>query len=86
MDEVSAPGGVGAAGALHGTLQGGALATTFTASHGQVLMVAGELTAAVLRDDLLARSSRCCRSLPPCDVRVGTVASDLTGGGTHLRL
>ena len=44
----------GAAGALHGALQGGALATTFTASQGLLLMipnmykVAGELTAAVL--------------------------------------
>jgi pyruvate-ferredoxin/flavodoxin oxidoreductase len=44
----------GAAGALHGALQGGALATTFTASQGLLLMVpnmykiAGELTAAVV--------------------------------------
>jgi pyruvate-ferredoxin/flavodoxin oxidoreductase len=44
----------GAAGALHGALQGGALATTFTASQGLLLMVpnmykiAGELTAAVI--------------------------------------
>src|SRR6266540_1130612 len=44
----------GAAGALHGALQGGALSTTFTASQGLLLMVpnmykiAGELTAAVL--------------------------------------
>src|SRR5579875_3045248 len=43
----------GAAGALHGALQGGALATTFTASQGLLLMVpnmykiAGELTPAV---------------------------------------
>ena len=43
----------GAAGALHGALQGGALATTFTASQGLLLMIpnmykiAGELTAAV---------------------------------------
>ena len=41
----------GAAGALHGALQGGALATTFTASQGLLLMIpnfykiAGELTA-----------------------------------------
>ena len=40
----------GAAGALHGALQGGALATTFTASQGLLLMIpnmykiAGELT------------------------------------------
>jgi len=44
----------GAAGALHGSLQGGALSTTFTASQGLLLMIpnmykiAGELTAAVM--------------------------------------
>jgi pyruvate-ferredoxin/flavodoxin oxidoreductase len=44
----------GAAGALHGALQGGALATTFTASQGLLLMIpnmykiAGELTCAVM--------------------------------------
>jgi pyruvate-ferredoxin/flavodoxin oxidoreductase len=44
----------GAAGALHGALQGGTLATTFTASQGLLLMVpnmykiAGELTSAVV--------------------------------------
>jgi pyruvate-ferredoxin/flavodoxin oxidoreductase len=44
----------GAAGALHGALQGGALATTFTASQGLLLMIpnmykiAGELSAAVM--------------------------------------
>ena len=44
----------GAAGALHGALQGGALGTTFTASQGLLLMIpnmykiAGELTAAVM--------------------------------------
>ncbi len=44
----------GAAGALHGALQGGALSTTFTASQGLLLMIpnmykiAGELTSAVL--------------------------------------
>ena len=44
----------GAAGALHGALQGGALSTTFTASQGLLLMIpnmykiAGELTAAVI--------------------------------------
>ena len=43
----------GAAGTLHGALQGGALATTFTASQGLLLMIpnmyliAGELTPAV---------------------------------------
>jgi pyruvate-ferredoxin/flavodoxin oxidoreductase len=44
----------GAAGALHGALQGGALGTTFTASQGLLLMIpnmykiAGELTAVVM--------------------------------------
>jgi pyruvate-ferredoxin/flavodoxin oxidoreductase len=44
----------GAAGALHGALQAGALATTFTASQGLLLMIpnmykiAGELTPAVI--------------------------------------
>lgn len=44
----------GAAGAVHGSLQGGSLTTTFTASQGLLLMIpnlykiAGELTAAVL--------------------------------------
>src|SRR6201981_2506433 len=44
----------GAAGALHGALQGGALGTTFTASQGLLLMIpnmykiAGELTSAVI--------------------------------------
>jgi pyruvate-ferredoxin/flavodoxin oxidoreductase len=44
----------GAAGALHGALQGGTLATTFTASQGLLLMIpnmykiAGELTSAVI--------------------------------------
>jgi pyruvate-ferredoxin/flavodoxin oxidoreductase len=44
----------GAAGALHGSLQGGALATTFTSSQGLLLMIpnmfkiAGELTPAVI--------------------------------------
>ncbi|HEX6130902.1 MAG TPA: pyruvate:ferredoxin (flavodoxin) oxidoreductase, partial [Actinomycetota bacterium] len=44
----------GAAGALHGALQGGALATTFTASQGLLLMIpnmykiAGELTPFVM--------------------------------------
>ena len=50
----------GAAGALHGALQGGALSTTFTASQGLLLMiptmykVAGELTASVFH--IAARS------------------------------
>ena len=57
----------GAAGALHGALQGGALGTTFTASQGLLLMIpnmykiAGELPAAVMH--VAARSRRRgCRS------------------------
>ena len=52
----------GAAGALHGALQTGALATTFTASQGLLLMlpnmfkIAGELTPAVIH--VAARSDR----------------------------
>ena len=57
----------GAAGALHGSLQGGALTTTFTASQGLLLMIpnmykiAGELLPAVFhvsapRPGLLSRS------------------------------
>ena len=44
----------GAAGAVHGALQGGALTTTFTSSQGLLLMIpnmykiAGELTPAVI--------------------------------------
>ena len=50
----------GAAGALHGSLQGGALTTTFTSSQGLLLMIpnmykiAGELTSAVI--NVAARS------------------------------
>src|SRR5947199_67717 len=59
----------GAAGALHGALQGGALGTTFTASQGLLLMIpnmykiAGELTSAVISDDLV-RAHR-ARALSP---------------------
>ncbi|MEQ1528118.1 MAG: pyruvate:ferredoxin (flavodoxin) oxidoreductase [Methylococcales bacterium] len=53
----------GAAGAIHGALQAGALATTFTASQGLLLMlpnmykIAGELTSAVFH--IAARSLAC---------------------------
>ena len=53
----------GAAGAIHGALQGGALATTFTASQGLLLMIpsmykiAGELTPTVFH--IAARSLAC---------------------------
>ena len=56
----------GAAGAVHGTLQGGALATTFTASQGLLLMIpnmykwAGELLPAVVH---VAARSLATRSL-----------------------
>ena len=60
----------GAAGALHGALQKGALATTFTASQGLLLMVpnmfkiAGELTPCVIH--VAARTDRHPR---PVDLR-----------------
>lgn len=50
----------GAAGAIHGALQGGALDSTFTCSHGMLLMIpnmfkiAGELTPTVFH--IAARS------------------------------
>ena len=53
----------GAAGAIHGALQAGALATTFTASQGLLLMlpnmykIAGELSPAVFH--IAARSLAC---------------------------
>ena len=59
----------GAAGAVHGALQSGALTTTFTASQGLLLMlpnmfkIAGELTPdGVPRRGALARDARRCRS------------------------
>ncbi len=59
----------GAAGALHGALQGGALATTFTASQGLLLMIpnmykiAGELTpCGHPRRRALVGGARRCRS------------------------
>ena len=66
----------GAAGAVHGALQTGALTTTFTASQGLLLMIpnmykiAGELTSTVFH--VAARSHRCAGSLhlrrsPGCD-------------------
>ncbi len=53
----------GAAGAVHGALQTGALTTTFTASQGLLLMIpnmykiAGELTSAVFH---VSAAQRCC--------------------------
>ena len=60
----------GAAGALHGALQSGALATTFTASQGLLLMIpnmykiAGELTPAVFHVAARALGHAC-----PVDLR-----------------
>ena len=57
----------GAAGALHGAVQRGALATTFTASQGLLLMlpnmfkIAGELTPAVIH--VAARDRRHARAV-----------------------
>ena len=74
----------GAAGAVHGSLQAGALTTTFTASQGLLLMIpnmykiAGELTAAVFH--VAARVARLARALdlrrsPGRDGRAGARAS-----------
>ena len=60
----------GAAGAVHGALQTGALATTFTASQGLLLMlpnmfkIAGELTPAVLHVAVECARVRSHRSSP----------------------
>jgi pyruvate/2-oxoacid:ferredoxin oxidoreductase alpha subunit len=58
----------GAAGALHGALQSGALTTTFTSSQGLLLMIpnmykiAGELTSAVWQRQPDRWQRRDCRS------------------------
>ena len=58
----------GAAGALHGALQTGALSTTFTASQGLLLMIpnmfkiAGELTPTVIHVAARAWRPTRCRS------------------------
>ena len=58
----------GAAGAIHGALQTGALATTFTASQGLLLMIpnmykiAGELTPAVFHVAARSLAAQGCRS------------------------
>ena len=88
----------GAAGALHGALQKGALATTFTASQGLLLMIpnmfkiAGELTPAVIH--VAARTDRDPR---PVDLRrpqrrdarphhrLGDARRRLGAGGARLR-
>ena len=87
----------GAAGALHGALQKGALATTFTASQGLLLMIpnmykiAGELTPAVIHVASrtiathavhLRRSQR--RDGGPAD-GLGHALSGVGAGGARLR-
>ena len=63
----------GAAGALHGALQSGALSTTFTASQGLLLMIpnmykiAGELTSTVIH--VAARSLAARRSRSSATIR-----------------
>ena len=58
----------GAAGAMHGALQGGALSTTFTASQGLLLMIpnmyriAGELTSTSSTSRRVPWPRRACRS------------------------
>jgi pyruvate-ferredoxin/flavodoxin oxidoreductase len=58
----------GAAGAVHGALQTGALTTTFTASQGLLLMIpnmykiAGELTSAVFHVAARSLATQGCRS------------------------
>src|ERR1035437_519456 len=72
----------GAAGALHGALQSGALATTFTASQGLLLMIpnmykiAGELTPAVLH---VAARSLAAQGLSICGDHSDVMAVRQTG-------
>ena len=88
----------GAAGALHGALQKGALGTTFTASQGLLLMVpnmfkiAGELTPAVIH--VAARTDRHPRAVDlrrpqrrdaRPDDRLGDARRRLGPGGARLR-
>src|SRR6266705_2459627 len=74
----------GAAGALHGALQAGALATTFTASQGLLLMVpnmfkiAGELTPAVLH---VAARSLAAQALSIFGDHSDVMATRATGWG-----
>src|SRR6478735_2211678 len=72
----------GAAGALHGALQSGSLATTFTASQGLLLMlpnmykIAGELTPAVLH---VAARSLACQALSIFGDQSDVMAARATG-------
>jgi len=72
----------GAAGAIHGALQGGALATTFTASQGLLLMlpnmykIAGELTPTVFH---IAARSLACQALSIFGDHSDVMAARATG-------
>ena len=72
----------GAAGAVHGALQGGALTTTFTASQGLLLMIpnmykiAGELTATVFH---VASRSLACQALSIFGDHSDVMATRMTG-------
>ena len=74
----------GAAGAIHGALQGGALATTFTASQGLLLMIpsmykiAGELTPTVFH---IAARSLACQGLSIFGDHSDVMATRQTGFG-----
>jgi pyruvate-ferredoxin/flavodoxin oxidoreductase len=74
----------GAAGAIHGALQAGALATTFTASQGLLLMlpnmykIAGELTATVFH---IAARSLACQGLSIFGDHSDVMAARMTGFG-----
>ncbi|MDD4916073.1 MAG: pyruvate:ferredoxin (flavodoxin) oxidoreductase, partial [Methylococcales bacterium] len=72
----------GAAGTIHGALQAGALATTFTASQGLLLMlpnmykIAGELTATVFH---IAARSLACQALSIFGDHSDVMAARITG-------
>ena len=74
----------GAAGTIHGALQAGALATTFTASQGLLLMlpnmykIAGELTATVFH---IAARSLACQGLSIFGDHSDVMAARMTGFG-----
>lgn len=74
----------GAAGAIHGSLQAGALATTFTASQGLLLMlpnmykIAGELTPTVFH---IAARSLACQALSIFGDHSDVMSARMTGFG-----
>ncbi|MDP2902938.1 MAG: pyruvate:ferredoxin (flavodoxin) oxidoreductase, partial [Methylovulum sp.] len=74
----------GAAGAIHGALQAGSLATTFTASQGLLLMlpnmykIAGELTSTVFH---IAARSLACQGLSIFGDHSDVMAARMTGFG-----